>query len=40
MPTLGFILVFLAAVLAGLPSKGIFNTILFVVGLILIYRGG
>jgi hypothetical protein len=39
MSTLGFCLVFLAAVLSGLPCKGIFNIGLFVLGLTLIYRG-
>lgn len=39
MATLGFCLVFLAAVLAGLPSRGLLNLGLFILGLIFIYRG-
>lgn len=39
MTTLGFVMVFLAAVLSGLPCKGFFNFGLFVLGLFFIYRG-
>jgi hypothetical protein len=39
MSTLGFIMVFLAAVLAGLPCRGFFNAGLFILGLFFIYRG-
>jgi hypothetical protein len=39
MSTLGFILVFLATVLAGLPCRGYLNAGLFILGLFFIYRG-
>jgi energy-coupling factor transporter transmembrane protein EcfT len=39
MSTLGFILVLLATVLAGLPCRGLFNAGLFILGLFFIYRG-
>jgi hypothetical protein len=39
MSTLGFIMVFLAAVLSALPSRGFFNAGLFILGLFCIYRG-
>jgi hypothetical protein len=37
--TLGFVLVFLAAVLSGLPCRGLLNIGLFILGLAFIYRG-
>lgn len=39
MATLGFILVYGAAVLAVLPCPGFLNAGMFVVGLIFIYHG-
>jgi hypothetical protein len=39
MSTLGFLLVFLAALLSGLPCRGFVNIGLFVLGLFFIYRG-
>lgn len=39
MSTLGFILTFLAAVLAALPTPSFFNVLLFITGLLLIYHG-
>jgi hypothetical protein len=39
MSTLGFIIVFLAAVLSVLPCRGVVNISLFILGLFFIYRG-
>lgn len=39
MSTLGFIMIFLATVLAALPCRGLLNAGLFILGLIFIYRG-
>lgn len=39
MSTLGFLMVFLAAVLAPLPTPSFVNFILFVTGLFFIYLG-
>jgi hypothetical protein len=39
MSTLGFIMVFLAAVLSVLPSRGLINACLFILGLFFIYHG-
>lgn len=39
MPTIGFIMVLLAAVLSALPIPSLLNLLIFITGLFLIYHG-